>query len=130
MKSSPIENSPSIAPPVELLSLVPPGARRVLWIQSCDSRSKAGHDAGEEKPLASPVRRLLDGTQHRFELFESSDLAGLIEPDTGDRFDCILGVGVLEQIPEPERWLKQLASRLAKGGHLVLGVSNRRYFDS
>jgi SAM-dependent methyltransferase len=56
---------------------------------------------------------------------DCAEVANLEELDLGERFDCVLCIGVLDFVADPAHCLANLARHLAPGGRLVIEVPHR-----
>ncbi len=64
-----------------------------------------------------------DGVRDRLDDFVQADLEqGL--PEVGDSYDVIIAADVIEHVREPDRLLRDMASRLGAGGRLVVSTPN------
>ncbi|MDE2582307.1 MAG: methyltransferase domain-containing protein [Rhodospirillales bacterium] len=110
----------------DLLTLVPPSARRVLDIGCGAGHTGAGlkqrqacHVTGIEI-LAAPAMR----AARRLDLAICGDAFAVL-PSLGDQgYDCVLMLDVLATVAEPAALLRLAAAKLAPGGVLVLCVAN------
>lgn len=64
------------------------------------------------------------GVRTRTDDFEVADLGHGLPAGVDGPFDVILAGDVLEHLPEPERLLDELRSRLAPGGEIIASVPN------
>ena len=46
--------------------------------------------------------------------------------DPAERFDSIVGLAVIEHVPDPKAWLEEMKRRLAPGGRMVLTTPHPR----